>query len=146
MQAVKFIVREHNKIRKTLARIEKQAHDTTKIRTAKLLCKDLTIHENMEETIWYPFINKTAPLKTTITHLIKEEKKAASTIKKLDKIKDSEKWLEIFTTLKQDVSHHANEEETQLFPKVLTLIDDEDLEKVGKKLQHFKNKHKTYIL
>lgn len=146
MHAVKFIVHEHNKIRKTLARIEKQARDETKIRTAKLLCKDLATHENMENTTWYPFILKTAQLKQTITHLIKEEKKAASTIKKLDKIKDTEKWLETFMTLKKDVSHHANEEETKLFPKVMTLIDSDDLEKVGKKLQQYKNKHKNYLL
>jgi hemerythrin superfamily protein len=146
MHAIKFIVREHNKIRKTLARIENQARDETKIRTAKLLCKDLEVHENMEETIWYPFILKTAPLKQPITHLVKEEKKAASTIKKLDKIKDPEKWLDVFMALKNDVSHHANEEETQLFPKVMMFIDDENLKKIGKKLQQYKNKHKNYIL
>ena len=146
MEAIKFIIREHNKIRKTLARIEKQARDTTKIRTAKLLCKDLTTHENMEEKVWYPFLKKNASLQTTISHLIKEEKKAAAAIKKLGTIKAEDKWLELFMRLKKDVAHHANEEETKLFPKVAKLIAMDDLKVIGKKLQQFKNKHTQYIL
>ena len=141
MDAIKFLIREHRKVKKMLAEIAKKSRrDATKRKMFATLSSDLSHHEKMEQTIWYPYLKKTTPLITPIKHLITEEKSAAKAITKIKKIKPQEEWQEKFVQFRKDVLHHASEEETKLFPKVKKSLDEQDLKDIGKKMQLFKKK------
>src|SRR5437899_742586 len=93
MDAIKFLLKEHNKIRKTFTKIKKKSREVTQKKIFDLLCKDLVRHEKMEQKIWYPYLKKHTHLKNKIKHLLKEEKTAAKAIKEFKKIKNSESGL-----------------------------------------------------
>jgi len=53
----------------------------------------------------------------------------------------SEKFKPKLKVLKDDVEHHAEEEEeAKLFPKVRELVNDSELEKLGEELEGAKHK------
>ena len=146
MDAIKFLLKEHNKIRKTFTKIKSKSRETTKHKMFDFLCKDLVRHEKMEQKIWYPYLKKNTPLKNKIKHLLKEEKTAAKVIKEFKKIKNPEKWEKKFLAFKKDVSHHANEEETKLFPKVKKSLENSELKLIGEQFHAYKNKHTNHYL
>ncbi|MBX9702921.1 MAG: hemerythrin domain-containing protein, partial [Silvanigrellaceae bacterium] len=117
MNAIDFLIKEHNKVRDLLAAISDDSHrETTKMKMFDSLCEDLLRHETMEHSVWYPCFKNDKRLKETVRHLLTEEKGAEKAIKKLDSLNSFKEWEERFQHFKEAVEHHAKEEEEELFP------------------------------
>lgn len=141
MNAIDFLIKEHDAVRKTLAEIDSSPREQTKMRLFNALCQDLLRHETMEHQLWYPHFKNDQRLSATVKHLLGEEKGAEKAIKKLTNLSSYDAWQEQFARFKKDVEHHAAEEENDLFPEVLTLLSPEDLEQIGLDMHHFKVNH-----
>jgi hemerythrin superfamily protein len=139
MNAIKFLLKEHDKVRKVLADLSNKSHQyDTKRKIFDDLCHDLVTHETMEQKVWYPRLKKNEKLDETVKHLIMEEKTAAKEIKEFKEIDQEEEWEEKFLNFKKSVEHHAHEEETKLFPQVVKLLSEEELEEIGAEMREFK--------
>lgn len=139
MDAIEFLIKEHNKVRSTLKAISKISSEKSRKNKFEALCKDLIRHETMEEKIWYPALRTQNPeLREIIKHLIEEEKSAAKAIKSFKKVKFDFIWKLKFAKFKHDIEHHADEEEENLFPKVRKLLSKAELTLLGTKMRKFK--------
>jgi hemerythrin superfamily protein len=139
MNAIKFLLKEHDKVRRLLADISDVSHKyETKIKLFDDLCQDLVTHETMEQKVWYPRLKDNEKLYDTIKHLIAEEKTAAKEIKEFKKIDSEDKWQEKFVTFKKAVERHANEEEKKLFPQVEKYLTEDELDEIGMEMRKFK--------
>ncbi|MES2505009.1 MAG: hemerythrin domain-containing protein [Myxococcota bacterium] len=142
MNAIDFLISEHNKVRKTMADISDDSHrEETKHKLFEELKADLLRHEEMEQTVWYPHFRNHKDLKDTVKHLLVEENGAEKALKSFDKKMDQDEWEMKFKKLKQDVEHHAKEEEKELFPEVKRILDEDTLEKIGKEMREFKQQY-----
>ena len=90
----------------------------------------------------YPKLKSNKVLYEKIKHLVSEEKDAHKLLDKLLKIEGSEKWEEELTKLQDDVEHHANEEETKLFPQVKKVLDEQELQEIGNEMKEYKANYK----
>lgn len=145
MDAINFLLKEHNTVKKLLTDISDESHrDTARKELFDRLCNDLLRHETMEETVFYPYLRKQQNLNDTVKHLITEEKNAEKAIKQFDHVKSQKEWEEKFSKFKKDVEHHASEEERELFPEVKKLLSQEDLEKIGKEMEAFKKSYRVH--
>lgn len=144
MNAIKFLLKEHNKVRREFSDIEDDSHKyETKKNMFDTLCNDLIRHEKMEQKLWYPHFKNNEKIDATVKHLISEEKKAETAIKEFDSVKTQKEWEDKFLKLKKDVEHHAAEEEQNLFPKIEKILTEDELEKIGKEMEDFKNEYKS---
>lgn len=142
MDAIAFLLKEHEAVKRMLVDINDPSHKPeTKQKHFETLAEQLTRHEKMEQTLWYPFLKKNTHLNEIVKHLIAEEKIAAKLIKKFEHIKTDAKWDEAFLELKKDIEHHAQEEETKLFPKVKKLMSEHDLTTIGHEMYAFKKNY-----
>lgn len=137
MNAIEFLIKEHNKVRTMLADITNGSHhfDTQKKRF-ELLAHDLIRHEQMEHEVWYPHFKNEVP--DTVKHLFKEEKNAEKEIKKIEELKTEAAWQEHLIKFKQDVEHHAQEEEKKLFPEVKRILSEKQLLEIGASMLAYK--------
>lgn len=141
MNAIKFLLNEHDHVRRVFSNITDESHrPETKCKMLEDLCEELLVHEHMEESVWYPCLKDCdEELTDVIKHLLSEEKKAEKLIKELWQASVQQKWEEKkFKKLKEDVEHHAREEETKLFPRVEDLWEEDELEEMGKTMAMFK--------
>ncbi|MDX1902491.1 MAG: hemerythrin domain-containing protein [Gammaproteobacteria bacterium] len=139
MNAIEFLVAEHEKVRKKLSDIRVASHHyATKKQMFEALSEDLIRHEAMEQKVWYPYFKNNEQLRDIVKHLLAEEKDAHIEINALNKIKIEEDWNEKFKKVKESILHHAKEEESKLFPKVKKILDEAELEIIGKELREFK--------
>ncbi len=95
----------------------------------------------MEEQVWYPLFYQYKEVNDLVKHLIEEETKASMTIKEFTEIKDKDAWEDKFKDFKSDVEHHAKDEENKLFPKVKKILDQEELDRIGKVMYDYKQKY-----
>lgn len=143
MHAIDFLLKEHNKVRKNLNAIANESHRyLTKKKLFKSLSEDLIRHETMEQKVWYQNFKNSRKLRSEVKHLLTEEKHAEKAIKKLKSIQNEEKWEEEFFKFKKAVEHHAHEEETKLFPNVKEILDQSELQAIGKEMYIFKKRYK----
>lgn len=143
MNAIDFLIKEHNHVRQAFAELTKHSHrDETQKKQFQSLCFDLIRHEEMEHAVWYPHFKNDSRLSQTVKHLLTEEKHAEKVIKQIDSIQSTDEWEKKVLKLKEEVEHHASEEEEQLFPEVKKLLSEEDLEKIGLEMFHFKQDYK----
>ena len=116
MNAIDFLLKEHNKVRDLLADLNDPSHrEETKRNLFETIRFELIRHEKMEQTIWYPKLKSNNKLFEEIKHLISEEKDASKLIEHLNKIQNSPEWEKELLKLQKNVEHHANEEENDLF-------------------------------
>lgn len=142
MNAIDFLLKEHEHVRKTLAQIDEPSHSTaTKRKMFKSLGDELIRHEAMEHQIWYPCLKNDKKIKDEIKQLVAEENLAEKAIKQLENTKMEQEWENKFSKLKKDVEAHASEEETKLFPEVIKVLTEAELEKIGIKMYQFKHNH-----
>lgn len=137
MNAIDFLVKEHNRVRKMLRTICDESHQyATQKKQFLLLSQDLIRHETMEHEVWYPHFKEKLP--ETVKHLLTEEKHAEKAIKKMSDLKTEDAWKENLLKFKTAVEHHAKEEEEELFPEVAKILSEKELEKIGLEMFDFK--------
>lgn len=141
MNAIKFLTQEHLKVKTVLEKIcDKKHRLEIRKKMFEELCCELIIHEKIEETLpsWYPQLKKIEKLDEIIRHLIKEEKEAEKAMKKFHPSDKKEEFNERFFDFKNDVEHHAAEEEKKLFPEVEKVFSSQELEEIGKEMRKYK--------
>jgi len=69
MDALLFLIDEHDKVRKVLWELNETNHlYATKKEVFKNLANDLTRHETMEQTVWYTYFKDHEKLEDTVKH------------------------------------------------------------------------------
>jgi hemerythrin-like domain-containing protein len=142
--AIALLKEDHRKVRALLSELE----DTTERASAKreeLLAtieQELTIHTKIEEDIFYPAFRDAAEKKDDkdLYYEAVEEHHVVDLV--LPEIKetdaDSEEFGAKAKVLKDLVEHHAEEEETEMFPRAQKLMDREELIRLGGELAQAK--------
>lgn len=142
--AIALLKEDHRKVRALLSELE----DTTERASAKreeLLAtieQELTIHTKIEEEIFYPAFRDAAEKKDdkNLYYEAVEEHHVVDLV--LPEIKetdaDSEEFGAKAKVLKDLVEHHAEEEETEMFPRAQKLMDREELIRLGGELAQAK--------
>lgn len=145
MDAITLLKEDHQKVKKILDELEKTTERGVKTREELFgkLMAELTVHEKIEEEIFYPAVKERAETKK-VEELIAEsyeEHHFVDTIAAEIKTTpfDAEEWGAKFKVMKENIEHHAiEEEEGKLFPKVRRAFSKEELEDLGTQMLELK--------
>ena len=138
--AIALLKEDHAKVRALLGELEKTTEKATSRREELLqeIERELKIHTTIEEEIFYPAFREAAEKKDDrkLYYEAVEEHHVVDTV--LAELKGTEVGSEVFAAkakvLKDLVEHHAEEEETEMFPRAKKFLDQETLLKLGEEL------------
>jgi hemerythrin superfamily protein len=132
--ALDLLTRQHREVEKLFARIEK-ARKPEKRRLFSELANQLAIHATIEERHFYPAV-RTKETEDLVLESFEEHMQMKRVIADLLKqSKVDETFDAKITLLKEEVRHHAKEEEeAKLFPKVRKLLDDDRRLRLGQEM------------
>jgi hemerythrin superfamily protein len=95
----------------------------------------MTVHEIIEEEIFYPALKEHPKARDIVLEGIEEHGVVDSLMGELATlpVKD-ETWAPKFKVMKENVEHHIEEEEGEMFPQAKKVFDASDLERRGKRM------------
>ena len=109
---------------------------TAKRHLVDQIIHDLSIHAAIEEQVFYPVVRaEVSGLTDQVLESLEEHHIVKWQLSELEKMSaDDERFVAKVTVLKENVSHHVDEEENDLFPKVRRALSERRLSDLGDEL------------
>jgi hemerythrin superfamily protein len=130
--AITLLKKDHDDVSRMFEEFE-TADEDRKFELAAEICQALTVHATIEEEIFYPQARETIDAEDLMMEAEVEHDSAKYLI---DRIQDGEvdevQLSAMIKVLKEYVSHHINEEQRKMFPRVKRA--GLDLEAIGREL------------
>jgi hypothetical protein len=131
MDPFELLKKDHETVSKLFKRIESASGRVKLIRFRKLKT-ELELHTHIEETIFYPALKNTEESRDVTLEAYEEHKVVKDLLAELAGAKKlSDEWRAKLTVLKENVEHHVEEEEGELFSKAKDVLTDEQAEALG---------------
>ena len=137
MDALELLKQDHGKVKELLEKAESAEQSNERTAIFEKIKTELETHARIEETVFYPAVQKNEELKDMVLESIEEHKQVKTLLREMDSLAtDSEKFEPKLKVLKENVEHHAEEEEEgKMFPKVRTLFSPIELQELGAELE-----------
>jgi hemerythrin-like domain-containing protein len=125
--AVALLKADHQKVRDIFQQYESATDPNTKRELAEEACTELEIHAQLEEQIFYPAVNEeTEEGAELVKEAVKEHQTVKHLIEQLRSMdQDHNAFDATFQELVQNVEHHIEEEESEMFPLAEAELEDE---------------------
>jgi hemerythrin-like domain-containing protein len=146
MDAFELLKSDHEKVAGILDKIEGTTERALKTREELFtqLKSELDVHANIEETIFYPVLEKAEESRDITLEAFEEHRIVKQLLNELEaEAKDDETWTAKFTVLKENIEHHVEEEEGELFKKARRVLSEEEIEELGTRMEEAKGKQKA---
>ncbi len=137
MNAITMLERDHVKVKALLARLDSTTPRATVTRRQLFnrVKAELTVHETIEEEIFYPALRSHPRAKDIVLEGIEEHNVVDNLLGELTDLSSSdETWGAKSTVMRENVEHHIEEEETSMFVKARQIFDRSELEALGKRM------------
>src|SRR5215207_3060641 len=139
MDCLKLLSDEHDDVKKLFTQLEKAEGAKAGQLWTEIKGK-LTVHEEMEETHFYPQLKKDERAKDIVLEAYEEHHVLDVLIEEISQLKPSdETWEPKIKVLQENTEHHIEEEEGELFPKVRKIWDAEKRQEVGRVMESLKH-------
>ena len=138
MDALALLKEDHEKAKKLMEELAATTERGVKTREEKWtkLLKELTIHENIEEEIFYPALHEHPKLKDIVLEALEEHHLVDDIVEQLKGTPfEDAHWSAKFKVTKENVEHHIEEEEGPMFSKVRQEFSKDELEELGQRME-----------
>lgn len=135
MDAISLLIDDHREIQAVLKQIRETDERETRERSdlfekARRL---LTVHEVIEEEIFYPTLEQHPKAKDMVLEGFEEHDVVNHIMGELEGMPyDDEHWGPTAKVMTENVEHHIGDEEHEMFPKARQVFDERELEELGK--------------
>lgn len=146
MNAFALLKADHEKVAGILETLEDTTERAVKGRDELFaqLKAELDLHAMIEEEIFYPALEDTEEAREITLEAYEEHRLVKQLLAELEaEPKDTEEWTAKFTVLKENIEHHVEEEEGEMFKKARAALREEEIEALGDRLQEAKQQNKA---
>jgi len=138
MDALKLLELDHEKVKKILSDLDSTTERGVKTRE-ELFTKvrqELVVHEAIEEEIFYPALKEHPKAKDIVLEAYEEHHVVDQVMAEIDGLPfDDETWGAKLSVMKENVEHHIEEEEDQMWKQARQVFDDSELEQLGARME-----------
>lgn len=138
MNAFTLLKADHKKVAGILEKIDATTERGIKTREELFgqLKSELDLHAHIEETILYPVLEKADETHDITLEAFEEHRLMKQLLGELDSMdKGNEQWTARFTVLKENIEHHVEEEEDEMFKKARKVLSEAEAEDLGARLE-----------
>ena len=135
MDAFELLKKDHKKVSQLFKEIEAASGQTKKEIFARLKT-ELDVHANVEERIFYPALENKEEARDITLEAYEEHKVVKDLLGELESSNAPEdEWDAKLTVLKENVEHHVEEEEGELFSKARQALSKQEIEELGVEME-----------
>lgn len=137
MDPFELLKKDHKKVSDLLKRLDKteESDASTREELFGQLKNELETHTQIEETIFYPALEDNEQTKDITLEAYEEHNVVKTLLQELEDLKkDDETWGAKLTVLKENVEHHVDEEEGEMFSKAKKILNKDEREALGDRI------------
>jgi hemerythrin-like domain-containing protein len=141
MDAIRLLKDDHDAVKKLLEELEKTTERGVKTREELFarIKSELTVHEIIEEEIFYPALKQHPRAKDIVLEGYEEHNVVDTLMGELNDLPvDDETWGPKAKVMKENVEHHIEEEESEMFKQARQVFDRSQLEDLGSAMEERK--------
>ena len=138
MDALQLLKADHDKVKKLLTELESTTDRGIKTRTELFatIKSALTVHEAIEEEIFYPALREHPRAKDIVLEGYEEHHVVDVLMGELERLPvDDEMWGAKAKVMQENVEHHIDEEEGEMFTKARAVFDRAELVELGERME-----------
>jgi Hemerythrin HHE cation binding domain len=141
MDALELLTKDHAKVKGLLEELEGTDDSDTgeRERLYRRVRKEMETHEAIEEEIFYPALKSHPKAKDIVLEGYEEHHVVDEIMGELEATDvTDETWGAKFKVMKENIEHHIEEEEGEMFKQARQVFDTDELEELGARMQELK--------
>jgi hemerythrin superfamily protein len=139
MNALEVLKGDHQKVKGLFQEVRQATDQPKRKELFNKIDTELEIHAHIEETVFYPVIEEHEEFKDMVAEALEEHQEAKALLGELEELgADNHDFGSKLAELMEAVEHHVEEEEGEMFPKILEVFDQDELEQLGQELESAK--------
>ncbi|HEX8144896.1 MAG TPA: hemerythrin domain-containing protein [Pyrinomonadaceae bacterium] len=145
MNAFELLKQDHEKVSGIFEKLEPTTERGVKTREELFaqLKLELDIHARIEEEIFYPAIKDAQETHEITLEAYEEHNVVKQLLAELEELPvDDETWGAKLKVLKENVEHHVEEEETEMFSSAREVLSSDQIEELGARMEAAKQEQK----
>jgi hemerythrin-like domain-containing protein len=134
LDAIALLKADHDKVKKLLSELETTTERGVKTRAElfSTIKGELTVHEIIEEEIFYPELKAHPKAKDIVLEGFQEHHVVDLLMKELEELDvTDETWGAKAIVMKENIEHHIEEEEGEMFKTARSVFDKAELDDLG---------------
>jgi hemerythrin superfamily protein len=142
MDALSLLKKDHQAVKSLFKSIDSAKEGSSRQKSLfEELRRELEVHDAIEAKIFYPELKAHPKAKAIVAEAHEEHHVMKLLLAEMEKltVKD-EAWQAKFQVLMENVLHHAEEEETEMFPKARQAFEKAELDELGRKMAILKDR------
>jgi hemerythrin superfamily protein len=141
MDALELLKQDHQAVKDLFGQLDDAEDTKQRKRLFDQIDTQLNIHAHIEETVFYPEIQKIDELKDMVEEALEEHQEVKTLLEEIEGLDpEAEQFSASLEELMENVEHHVAEEEDEMFPKVRERCDQATLDRLGDQLESAKGK------
>ena len=135
MDAFEMLKNDHAKVSSIFDRLEPATDAATRQQLFTQLKQELDIHAHIEETILYPALKQAAETRDITEEAYEEHQEVKDLLAELQATPpDSEEWGDMILELRENVEHHVEEEEGEMFTQAREVLSEQQINEIGARM------------
>jgi hemerythrin superfamily protein len=138
-EATGLLVHDHEMVKKLLKRLSEAEEGDERMELFRQVETELKVHTKLEEEIFYPAFKEAAEGSEDRRLYYEAWEEHESVDRLLAVIHEAEPESDVFAArckvLREQVEHHAQEEQDEMFPKARKLLGKERMQELGRRMQ-----------
>ena len=145
MNAIEVLTQDHRTVEQLFRQYHQAPTNERKGELVNQIIRELSVHAAIEEEILYPTVREALPDGDQLAQDGLQEHQAAKEIlADLDKMSsDDAQFDHKVGQLMEDMEHHVQDEEGEMFPKLQQALGDDTLADIGQELEQAKKRAPT---
>ena len=134
MDAFQLLKTDHRKVEELFSQLER-ASGKAKLDVFNQIKTELELHTHIEEKIFYPALETPKETRDLALEAYEEHAVVKKLLRELGRAKTAnDEWEAQAKVLQENVEHHVEEEENELFKKADKVLSEEDLEELSERM------------
>jgi hemerythrin superfamily protein len=141
MDGLELLKQDHQAVKDLFDQIDDAEDGKQRKKLFDQIDTQLNIHAHIEETVFYPEMQKIDQLKDMVEEALAEHQEVKTLLEEIEGLDpEAEQFSASLEELMENVEHHVAEEEDEMFPKVRERCDQATLDRLGDQLESAKGK------
>lgn len=148
MDAFELLKKDHETVSGIFEKLEPTTERGVKTREELFtqLKQELDVHARIEEEILYPVLKQSKETEDITLEAYEEHHVVKQLLAELEELpKDDETWGAKLKVLQENVEHHVEEEEGEMFKDARKILSQEQIDELGAQLEAAKQEQKKAL-